>query len=75
MKWFAAYALFLAMAASPLVCETAALPAGKVIENVVCEKDSSESYALYLPSNYTPARPWPVILGSAAAPFTMAFAK
>jgi len=61
MKWFAAYALFLAMAASPLVCETAAFPIGRVIESVACEKDSSESYALYLPSNYTPGKRWPVI--------------
>src|SRR3712207_1732929 len=34
-----------------------------VIERVVCAGDASQSYALYLPSNYTPARRWPIIYG------------
>src|SRR5262245_488008 len=37
------------------------LPAGKVIERVVCLKDAGQSYALYLPPNYTTDRRWPVI--------------
>src|SRR5499426_3128176 len=37
------------------------LPAGKIIERVVCLKDSAQSYALYLPPNYTTDRRWPVI--------------
>ena len=37
------------------------LAAGQVIETVVCEKDPAESYALYLPSNYTTTRRWPLV--------------
>ena len=37
------------------------LPVGKIIERVVCIKDASQSYALYLPPNYTTDRRWPVI--------------
>src|SRR5262249_61679317 len=29
--------------------------------NVTCEADASQSYALYLPSKYTPERRWPII--------------
>ncbi|HKQ76353.1 MAG TPA: hypothetical protein VJ810_21845 [Blastocatellia bacterium] len=55
-----------AFLASPLACliplaQTQELPAGKVIERVVCLKDTSQSYALYLPPDYTPDRQWPVI--------------
>ena len=35
-------------------------PAGQVV-NVTCADDSSQSYALYLPSAYTRARRWPSI--------------
>jgi len=38
------------------------LPKGQIIDDVKCEKDASQSYALYLPSNYTPDRAWPVLL-------------
>src|SRR5215813_6498536 len=37
------------------------LPAGRIIERVVCLKDAGQSYALYLPPNYTTDRRWPVI--------------
>ena len=40
-----------------------ALPAGQIIPDVKCAADASQSYALYLPSNYTADRAWPVILG------------
>lgn len=36
-------------------------PRGQVIERVVANGDASQSYALYLPSNYTPIRSWPVL--------------
>jgi hypothetical protein len=35
---------------------------GKVIESVVTSRDPSQSYALYLPSNYTPEKSWPLLL-------------
>ncbi len=37
------------------------LPRGTVIEKVVCKADASQSYALYLPSNYAPQRPWAIL--------------
>ena len=37
------------------------LPRGRVLERVATLKDPSQTYALYLPSNYTPERPWPVL--------------
>ena len=37
------------------------LPPGTVIDTVTCQADPSESYALYLPAGYTPARRWPII--------------
>ena len=41
--------------------ETPALATGQIIESVVCDSDSSQSYALYLPSNYVPSQRWPII--------------
>ncbi|HEY2382010.1 MAG TPA: hypothetical protein VGK48_12595 [Terriglobia bacterium] len=40
-----------------------ALPVGQILPDVKCAADASQSYALYLPSNYTADRAWPVILG------------
>lgn len=37
------------------------LARGVVIENVVCRADASQSYALYIPSNYRPEKKWPVL--------------
>jgi predicted esterase len=37
------------------------LPRGRVVEAVAALKDPSQTYALYLPSNYTPARRWPTL--------------
>ncbi len=39
----------------------APLPAGKVLPKVACRADGRFSYALYLPSGYSPDRKWPVI--------------
>jgi len=37
------------------------LEAGKLIERVVTAANPEQSYALYLPSNYSPDRSWPVV--------------
>ncbi len=37
------------------------LPRGRVVETIATLKDPSQTYALYLPSNYTNARRWPVL--------------
>lgn len=38
------------------------LPAGQIIDDVQSRADASQHYSLYLPSNFTPERKWPVIL-------------
>jgi poly(3-hydroxybutyrate) depolymerase len=38
------------------------LPLGQIIDEVQCAADASQRYSLYLPSNFTPLRRWPVIL-------------
>ncbi|MGB9235648.1 MAG: hypothetical protein WCC04_14655 [Terriglobales bacterium] len=37
------------------------LPVGQVIDDVQCAADSTETYALYLPSGYASAKSWPII--------------
>jgi hypothetical protein len=38
------------------------LPRGQLIDDVRCRDDAAQHYSLYLPSNFTPDRVWPVIL-------------
>jgi len=38
------------------------LPRGTIIDDVTCADDPTQSYALYLPSTYTPDRPWNVLI-------------
>jgi dienelactone hydrolase len=40
---------------------SAPLVAGQVIEKVLCAGSQGQSYSLYLPSNYTPGRRWPIL--------------
>jgi len=51
--------VLLAHSATP--AQTDSLPRGQIVERVEALNDSSQSYALYLPSNYTPDRKWPVL--------------
>jgi dienelactone hydrolase len=37
------------------------LAPGHIIDSVACADDASETYALYLPSGYNPAKSWPII--------------
>ena len=53
-------AVLLTLALSQTVA-AADLPRGDVIDEVTCLAAPGQSYALYLPSNYTPERAWPVI--------------
>ncbi|MGE0812411.1 MAG: hypothetical protein AB7O28_01625 [Vicinamibacterales bacterium] len=39
------------------------LPRGTIVDTVACADDPAETYALYLPSGYTPDRPWSLLLG------------
>lgn len=39
------------------------LPRGVVVDSVACIGDSTQTYALYLPSTYAPSKPWKVLMG------------
>lgn len=45
-----------------LLLTAAEIPRGTIVNEVKCEADAAQAYALYLPSNYSAARAWPVIL-------------
>ena len=49
--------------ASGVVTSTRAaeIPKGRVLEKVACASDNSQTYALYLPTTFEPARKWPVL--------------
>ncbi|PWT90859.1 MAG: hypothetical protein C5B55_09060, partial [Blastocatellia bacterium] len=38
-----------------------AIPVGAVTEKIVTQSEPDQSYAVYLPSNYSPAQKWPTI--------------
>jgi len=54
MRWFLLGLLTLAARADEL-------PLGRVVESVQCAADPQQSYALYVPSNYSPSREWSVL--------------
>jgi predicted esterase len=37
------------------------IPKGRIVESVSCIDDSAQTYAVYLPSNYSPEKKWPVL--------------
>lgn len=41
--------------------QTTEIRKGQIVDKVVCANDPNQSYALYLPSNYSPDRKWPVL--------------
>ncbi|HEY0763288.1 MAG TPA: hypothetical protein VGD61_13040 [Pyrinomonadaceae bacterium] len=49
------------LASAAALAQTESLPKGQVVERIEALNDSSETYALYLPSNYTRDRKWPVL--------------
>jgi predicted esterase len=51
----------LLLAHSAAHAQTESIPRGQIVERVEALNDSSQSYALYIPSNYTPNRKWPVL--------------
>lgn len=65
MKWIVLQVVVPLLLIFPLSCQTAgadhSLPTGEVIEDVHCSDDASQSYAVYLPSNYTAGHAWPMI--------------
>ena len=53
--------VFLPHSATSAIKQTDSIPRGQIVERIEALDDSSQSYALYLPSNYTPDRKWPVL--------------
>ena len=53
--------VLLAHSASPAITQTESIPRGQIVDRIQTLNNSSQSYALYLPSNYTPNRKWPVL--------------
>ena len=57
----------LATAALIVACAISAaaqdLPRGVILDDVKCVADPSQSYALYIPSNYSPDRRWSLLMG------------
>jgi predicted esterase len=49
------------LAHSAAHAQTESIPRGQTVERIEALDDVSQSYALYLPSNYTPNRKWPVL--------------
>lgn len=53
--------LALALCICSALAQNSSLPTGTVIPKVVCASAPDQSYALYLPSHYSPAKNWPII--------------
>ena len=53
--------ILLAHSTALAITQTDSIPRGQIGERIEALNDSSQSYALYLPANYTPARKWPVL--------------
>jgi predicted esterase len=61
---FVRWSLMVVLLAHPTalaITQTDSIPRGQIVERIETLSDSSQSYALYLPSNYTPSRKWPVL--------------
>jgi predicted esterase len=53
--------VLLAQATAHASTPTDSIPRGQIVERIAALNDASETYALYLPSNYTAERKWPVL--------------
>ena len=49
------------MAHGALLNQQEEIVRGRIVEKLVCKADAKQSYALYLPSGYTPEKRWPVL--------------
>src|ERR1044072_5550567 len=56
-------AVVLTVALQTARAEAQDLPRGQTIDEVKCAGDPTQSYALYLPSSYSPERTWSLLLG------------
>lgn len=59
MKWKISFFIFTLLIS--VTCSAEEFEKGILIERVYCLNDSTQSYALYLPSNYSKDQNWPII--------------
>jgi uncharacterized membrane-anchored protein YhcB (DUF1043 family) len=52
--------LTISLGATPSLAQE--MPRGQIVDEVKCTADPSQSYALYLPSNYSPDRAWSLLV-------------
>lgn len=57
----AAVTLTISLGASPSLAQE--IPRGQIVDEVKCAADRSQSYALYVPSTYSPDRSWSLLVG------------
>lgn len=63
MRSLALILLVTVAAAESAVASAAEAPVkGRIVEGVACASDPTQTYTLFLPDGYDPARPWPVLL-------------
>ena len=55
------WVVLVAHSTSLALAQTDSIPKGQIVERIEALNDPSQSYALYLPSNYTPDRKWPIL--------------
>jgi len=53
--------LVLGVVSSTSLSGTQGPAAGQIVEKVTCANAAGQTYALYLPSRYSPDRPWPIL--------------
>jgi dienelactone hydrolase len=53
--------VFVVLALAPVRLTAQDLPRGTIVDDVKCAAEPAQSYALYLPSNYSSDRPWSVL--------------
>ena len=58
---FVRLSVIVLLAHSAVYAQSDSIPRGQIVERIEALNDASQSYALYLPSNYTPDRKWPVL--------------
>ena len=56
-----ALGILLAHSSTLAIAQTDTIPRGQIVERIEALNDPSQSYALYIPSNYTPDRKWPIL--------------
>ena len=59
---FRRFALLLSVMLLATRTTAQSLPSGAIVDDVKCAVDPSQSYALYLPSQYTPDRQWNLLI-------------